>query len=193
MSPKPLVSPSGASSAGSRTGAATSTVGEARLAVVFVLLAVRALFEEFDAGVRFLVEGTGTSSAVGSAPVIIRSASSTVSTAFPAGNLLLVRALVAFVTSPSLSSLKLLIGSLTFFGLPLVGFAVTGCGAGFATRVVANVILVLFGRGIVAVDRLWDDDWYRVADSQASVVVCGNGDGACVTMVDATRRCCHDR
>jgi hypothetical protein len=72
--------------------------------------------------------------------------------AFPSGILLAGRVEFDFVTSPSLSSLKLWIASLAFAGLVAVSLAGSLRGAVVATRVVADVILVLFGRGIVAMD-----------------------------------------
>jgi hypothetical protein len=151
-SPNPLLSPSSTissctTSTGARAGAGLGIEDEACLADVLVL---RVALVAFDAGVRFLVVLIGTSSAFGSAPVIIRSASSTGSGVFSKGFLLRPRVDFACVTRPSLSSLKLFTVSVTFAGL-VAGFATSLGGAAFATRVVADVILVRLGRGIVAV------------------------------------------
>jgi hypothetical protein len=56
-SPNPLVSPSAATS----SGAGITREGDFFRAVVLVLLVVRAVRDASDAGVRFLVEGRGTS------------------------------------------------------------------------------------------------------------------------------------
>ena len=139
---------------GERAGAEMPTESDVCLADARAPLVVRVLVEVLDAGVRFLVEGIGTSSGIGSAPVIIRSVSSTGSGVFSQAILLLGSTDFVFVTNPSLSSLKLLIVSLAFVGLVVVGFACSLRGATFATRVVVvDVILVRFGRGIVKIDR----------------------------------------
>lgn len=113
--------------------------------------ATRELSDAFDAGVRVFFEDVATLSPAGIAPVMLKSASSILSAGCAFG--ILVRVDFDFVTSPSLSSLKLLTGStvsLSFAGADL------GCsfrGAGFATRAVVDVILVLFGRGIFTIER----------------------------------------
>lgn len=167
---KPVVSPSGAassstSSEGDCAGAFAVVDGVALLLDDLALVEVRVLFDAFDAGVRFLVEGMGTSSAAGSAPVIIRSASSADSMPFLSGRLP-GRVAVDFVTSPSLSSLKLVIALLAFaVFVDAAGLGSCVRGAVFATRVVADVILVLFGRGIVAVCIRRDECDCRVVRS----------------------------
>lgn len=157
MSPKPLDSPSGAIPSGASTmnpaGADTSSEGDVCRTDVRVVLMLRVLVDAVETGVRFLVDGIGTSSAAGSAPVIIRSASSTVSSSFLSGVLLLERVGFDFVTSPSLSSLKLWMLLLALVRLDATGLGSSLRGAGFATRVVVDVILVLFGRGMFATDR----------------------------------------
>jgi hypothetical protein len=117
------------------------------------VLVDRVSLDAFDAGVRFFVRLTGTSSAAGSAPVIIMSASSTGSGVFPEGFLLVVRVAFVLVIRPSLSSLKLFAASTVLTALEMAGFAVSLGGATFATRVVVDVILVRFGRGIFVVDN----------------------------------------
>jgi hypothetical protein len=107
----------------------------------------------FAAGVRFLVVLVGKSSTAGSAPVIIRSASSTGSGVFSRGFLVRARSDFDFVTNPSLSSLKAFPVPLTFAGFVVAGFATSLRGAAFATRAVVDVILVLLGRGMVAARR----------------------------------------
>jgi hypothetical protein len=146
-SPYPVVSPScnassSCTSAEVRTGAATSTDGDGLLADVPVLLVARVRFVAFDAGVRFLGDEGGSPSAAGSAPI-----------PFFNGSLRAGRAVFDLVTSPSLSSLKLRIASLLFAGRVVVDFACAVRVADVATRVVADVIFVRFGRGIVAIDR----------------------------------------
>jgi hypothetical protein len=108
--------------------------------------------DTFDAGVRFLIDSIGTSSAAGRAPVIIMSASSMGSGVFPNGFLLVVRVAFVIVTRPSLSSLRLFAASTVLTALETAGFAVSLGGATFATRVVVDVIFVRFGRGIFVID-----------------------------------------
>lgn len=86
---------------------------------------------------------------------MVKSASENGSGVFSQGILLLGRLDFALVTSPSLSSLKLVMYSLGFLVLVEVAFAsclrATGFGfaAGFATRVVDGATLALGGRGIL--------------------------------------------
>lgn len=153
-SPKPLLSSACAESSCAfplreRVGAGITTEDDACLADVLVF---RVLLGAFDAGVRFLVDLIGISSAAGSAPVMIRSASSTGSGVCCPGLLRLGRVDVALVTKPSLSSLWFVTVSLALVSLVTVDFVGSLRGAVFATRVVVDVILVLFGRGIVAMN-----------------------------------------
>lgn len=124
---------------------------DALLAEVLVLLLVSCFFDPFTAGVRRLVDDTGTSWA-GSAPVIVSSASLTSSGVFSPGILRLGRVDFDFVTNPSLSSLKVLTVSLEFMACMVVALAycLRGAGLGFATRVADNATFALGGRGIVA-------------------------------------------
>ena len=126
--------------------------GEALLAEVLALPLVPCFFDAFTAGVRFLVNDSGTSSGAGSAPVIVSSASLTSSGVFSHGILRLGRVDFDFVTNPSLSSLKVLVVSLAFLVCKVVAFVccLRGADFGFATRVDDNATLALGGRGIVA-------------------------------------------
>jgi hypothetical protein len=172
-SPKPLSSSAcAASSCASSVGNCASdgirAEGDACLADVLVL---RALLDVLDAGVRFLVNATGTSSAVGSAPVIIRSASLTGSGVFSHGFLRRDRVIVVvLVTKPSLSSLETFNVWLASAGFVAMGFAASLRGAALVTRVVVvavvDVILVLLGRGIVAINSHWNKSFCRVVRSK---------------------------
>jgi hypothetical protein len=78
---------------------------------------------------------------------------------FCAGTPRFARVDLVFVTSPSLSSLKLCKAALAFLVCFVVGFVATGAAClhavGFATRVVVvafDTIFVRAGRGIVAGD-----------------------------------------
>jgi len=153
-SPKPLVSPSWATSS-----CATSTCE--RVDVDFATedngclpdnFVPRVLLDAFDAGVRSLGASAGLPSATGSAPVISRSASTTGSCVFLKGCLRVERVVLDLTTRPSLLSLEGFAFCFTFEGFVAGGFETSVRGAGFATRVVVDVILVLFGRGIVADD-----------------------------------------
>jgi hypothetical protein len=156
-SPKPLLSPAcaaspGALSLGEYIGTGIKTEGDVCLADALVL---RALLDPLDTGVRFFVDATGTSSVAGSAPVIIRSVSFTGSGVFSPSFRRLGRVDIDLVTKPSLSSLELFTVLLVLVDLVAIEFAAFLRGAVFATRVVVavvDVILVLFGRGIIAID-----------------------------------------
>lgn len=82
-----------------------------------------------------------------------------------------------FVTKPSLSSLKLLIASVILVVFVVERFTTLGCfatalgGAAVATRAVADVILVRFGRGIVKTIYCELLGFRRVARRQASAVL----------------------
>lgn len=152
-SPKPLVSPSCATPIGESVDAGFEAEEDICLADVLVL---RTRFDTCDDGVWFSVASIDPAPVAGSTPVIIKSASSTGSGVFCRGMRRWVRVDFDFVTKPSLSSLKLLMASTVLVVIAVARFAVVlGCfattlgGAAFATRVVVDVILVRFGRGIV--------------------------------------------
>lgn len=115
------------------------------------------LVAAFEAGVWGLVVIAGILFLVGSAPLISKSVLSTASGDACAGAPRLARIDLVFVTSPSLSSLKLCNAAVAFLVCFVVGFAVAGAATlramGFATRVVVVVFDCIFaraGRGIVA-------------------------------------------
>lgn len=150
-SPKPLVSPSWATSS---CAASTCERVDADFATEDNVclpdnLVPRVLFDTFDAGVRSLGASAGLPSATGSAPVISMSASTTVSCVFLKG-LRVERVVFDLATRPSLSPLKGFAFCSTFEGFVAAGFETSVRGAGFTTRVAVDVILVLFGRGIFA-------------------------------------------
>jgi hypothetical protein len=126
------------------------------------------------------MDATGTSSTAGSAPVIIRPASLTGSGVFSHGFFRRDRVDVVLVTEPSLSSLEtftvwLILAGFVGMGFVAMGFAVSLRGAAFVTRVavatVADVILVLFGRGIVAISLHGSKRFLSRRAQYASVVV----------------------
>lgn len=134
-----------------------ATAGEDFVADKRVLpLVVRVPVITFEAGVRGLEAVAGDVCSVESAPVISSSASLTAAEVRRAGAARFARVDLVFVTSPSLSSLKLSIAAAAFLVCFTVGFTVAGAAClramGFATRVVVafDWIFARAGRGIVA-------------------------------------------